>query len=184
MQRSHWKNTPLFPSNSPRRTEVLSSPLFWKFGRRFNPPPLTPPPGRGRGIHYARKKGSNTNSFSKCDQIGRKLGIWSNILQRSVKENFVFRAVQALPMQKNSTRFVAAEVGKIFNKFDLTIIEWFDNSRVVLVIADESGFFSHWCKSQFNLQHLPPSWRRTIALNFDYIMIMIMMALTVSDGIP
>ena len=38
-------------------------------------------------------------------------------------ENFVFRAVQALPMQKNSTRFVAAEVGKIFNKFDLTIME-------------------------------------------------------------
>ena len=35
-------------------------------------------------------------------------------------ENFVFRAVQALPMQKNSTRFVAAEV---FNKFDLTIME-------------------------------------------------------------
>ena len=98
-------------------------------------------------------------------------------------EIFLFRAVQALPMQKNSTRFVAAEVDEIFNRFDLTIIEWFDNSRMVLVMADKSGFFWHWCKSQFNLEHLPPSWKWTIALNFDYIM-MIMMALTVSDGIP
>ena len=31
--------------------------------------------------------------FSKCDQIRRKLRIWSHLLKKSLKENFIFRAV-------------------------------------------------------------------------------------------
>ena len=31
--------------------------------------------------------------FSKCDQIGRKLQIWSYLLKKSLKENFIFCAV-------------------------------------------------------------------------------------------
>ena len=31
--------------------------------------------------------------FSKCDQIRRKLGIWSHLLKKSLMENFIFRAV-------------------------------------------------------------------------------------------
>ena len=33
-----WKKSPLFPSNPPLKIEVLSSPRFWKFGWRLNPP--------------------------------------------------------------------------------------------------------------------------------------------------
>ena len=31
------KGYPLFSSNPPLKVEVLSSPPFWKFGKRFNP---------------------------------------------------------------------------------------------------------------------------------------------------
>ena len=31
--------------------------------------------------------------FSKCDQIPRKLRIWSHLLKKSLLENFIFRAV-------------------------------------------------------------------------------------------
>ena len=31
--------------------------------------------------------------FSKCDQISRKLRIWSHLLKKSLVENFIFCAV-------------------------------------------------------------------------------------------
>ena len=31
--------------------------------------------------------------FTKCDQIGRKLQIWSHLLKKSLIENFIFGAV-------------------------------------------------------------------------------------------
>ena len=33
--------------------------------------------------------------FSKCDQIRRKMQIWSNLLKKSLMENFIFCAVSA-----------------------------------------------------------------------------------------
>ena len=33
------------------------------------------------------------DSFSKCDQIRRKLRIWSHLLKKSLMENFIFCAV-------------------------------------------------------------------------------------------
>ena len=41
------KGHSLFPSNPPLKTEVLSSPPFWKFGRTFNPPSR-----KWEGAHY------------------------------------------------------------------------------------------------------------------------------------
>ena len=38
-------------------------------------------------------KFSIKDSFSKCDQIRRKLRIWSNLLKKSLMENFIFCAV-------------------------------------------------------------------------------------------
>ena len=35
----------------------------------------------------------NTNVFSKCDQIGRKLQIWSHLLETSLMKNFTLCAV-------------------------------------------------------------------------------------------
>ena len=43
------KVIPLFHSNPPLKTEFLSSHPFWKFGRRFKPPP---PLSRKGGAHY------------------------------------------------------------------------------------------------------------------------------------
>ena len=45
-------------------------------------------------IYTAQKmKFSIKNFFSKCDQIRRKLRIWSHLLKESLAENFLFRAV-------------------------------------------------------------------------------------------
>ena len=40
-----------------------------------------------------KMKFSITEIFSKCDQIRRKLRIWSHLLNKSVMENFIFCAV-------------------------------------------------------------------------------------------
>ena len=40
-----------------------------------------------------KKKFSINNFFSKCDQIRRKLRIWSHLLKKSLPENFIFCAV-------------------------------------------------------------------------------------------
>ena len=45
-------------------------------------------------IHTAQKmKFSIKDLFSKCDQIRRKLRIWSHLLKKSLMENFIFCAV-------------------------------------------------------------------------------------------
>ena len=45
-------------------------------------------------IHYIKKmKFSIKYFFSKCDQIRRKLQIWSHLVKKSLMENFIFCAV-------------------------------------------------------------------------------------------
>ena len=46
-----------------------------------------------------KKKFSIKDIFSKCDQIRRKLGIWSHLLKKSLMENFTFCAVGFEPSQ-------------------------------------------------------------------------------------
>ena len=47
-----------------------------------------------RGAFTAQQmKFSTADFFSKCDQIRRKLQIWSHLLKKSVMENFIFCAV-------------------------------------------------------------------------------------------
>ena len=41
-----------------------------------------------------KMKFSSKDFFSKCDQIRRKLQIWSNLLKKSLMENFIFYAVK------------------------------------------------------------------------------------------
>ena len=41
-------------------------------------------------LHCTKKKFSNKAFFSKCDQIQRKLRIWSHLLKLSLMENFFF----------------------------------------------------------------------------------------------
>ena len=40
-----------------------------------------------------KMKFSIKDFFSKCDQIRRKLRIWSHLLKKSLMENFIFCAV-------------------------------------------------------------------------------------------
>ena len=48
----------------------------------------------GEQAHTAQKmKFSIKDLFSKCDQIRRKLRIWSHLLKKSLMENFIFCAV-------------------------------------------------------------------------------------------
>ena len=50
-------------------------------------------------------KFSITGFFSKCDQIRRKLQIWSYLLKKSLIENFIFCAVKHKGhTQKDNTR--------------------------------------------------------------------------------
>ena len=45
-------------------------------------------------LHTAKEmKFSIKDFFSKCDQVRRKLQIWSHLLKKSLKENFIFCAV-------------------------------------------------------------------------------------------
>ena len=43
--------------------------------------------------------------FSKCDQIRKKLGIWSHLQKKSLMENFIFCAVQIAHEEKFSCLF-------------------------------------------------------------------------------
>ena len=50
-----------------------------------------------------KMKFSIKDFFSKCDQIRRKLRIWSHLLKKSLMENFIFCAAN---LQKQSSRDV------------------------------------------------------------------------------
>ena len=43
-----------------------------------------------------KMKFSIKNFFSKCDQIRRKLQIWSHLLKKSLMENFIFCALSKI----------------------------------------------------------------------------------------
>ena len=51
-------------------------------------------------ITVLKMKFSIKNFFSKCDQIRRKLRIWSHLLKKSLTENFVFCAVILINLAK------------------------------------------------------------------------------------
>ena len=50
-----------------------------------------------------KMKFSIKNFFSKCDQIRRKLQIWSHLLKKYLQENFIFCAVIPKSQQKKVT---------------------------------------------------------------------------------
>ena len=50
--------------------------------------------------HCTKIKFSIEDFFSKCDRIGSFLWIWSHLLKRSLKQNFIFCAVYKFPFLK------------------------------------------------------------------------------------
>ena len=52
--------------------------------------------------------------FSKCHQVRRKLRIWSHLLKKSLMENFIFCAVNAVRLES----YKSIKISKhLFNKF-------------------------------------------------------------------
>ena len=60
--------------------------------------------------------------FSKCDQIRRKLWIWLHLLEKSLKENFIFCAVKEIKRGDYQCKF--------YNHIDCT--KWYENKSVML----------------------------------------------------
>ena len=62
-----------------------------------------------KGKMFTKKKFSIEDFFRKCDQIGRKLRIWSYLLKKSLMEIFFFSALSearpGLPRQSNTEDF-------------------------------------------------------------------------------
>ena len=62
-----------------------------------------------KGKMFTKKKFSIEDFFRKCDQIGRKLRIWSYLLKESLMEIFFFSALSkarpGLPQQSNTEDF-------------------------------------------------------------------------------
>ena len=61
----------------------LKNEYLAKGNSKFNPPSVA-----------QKMKFSIKGFFSKCDQIRRKLRIWSHLLKKSLMENFIFCEVQ------------------------------------------------------------------------------------------
>ena len=59
----------------------------------------------GKISHCKKKNFSNKDFFSKCNQIRRKLRIWSHLLKKSLLENFIFCAVVLLAICDTSYCF-------------------------------------------------------------------------------
>ena len=66
-------------------------------------------------MHCLKMKFSIKDFFSKCDQIRKKLQIWSHLLKKSLMENFIFVAV-------------ICTVGTCSNCSDATIIKYPEKS--------------------------------------------------------
>ena len=55
-----------------------------------------------QGTHCTKNEFSIKDFLSKCDQISRKLQIWSHSLKKSLMENFIFCAVTCISQQNFS----------------------------------------------------------------------------------
>ena len=62
--------------------------------------------------------------FSKCDQIHRKLRIWSHLLKKSLMENFIFCAVSFWSVSASLFLFVLL-IEKCMICYELVILRFF-----------------------------------------------------------
>ena len=70
-----------------------------------------------------KMKFSIKDFFSECDQIRRKLRIWSHLLKNYLMESFIFCAV-------TNTRGVIRKPLSIFSKAPFQMFDWF-SSKIV-----------------------------------------------------
>ena len=77
-----------------------------------------------------KMKFSIKDFFSKCDQIHRKLRIWSHLLKKSLMENFVFGAVLALIWKISIECFSCLNIKLSDYKFSCTINRGFSKNLI------------------------------------------------------
>ena len=78
-------------------------------------------------ITTQKTKFSITDLFSKCDQIRWKLWIWSQLLNKSVMENFTFCAVN--PTSNSQTTFAITDTKRNVTFVTLSTQEQLNNSK-------------------------------------------------------
>ena len=71
-------------------SKMVKEKLEYFFGKEY-----------GRRLTARKIKFSIKDFFSKYDQIRRKMRIWSNLLKKSLMENFIFCAVAGRYFLKN-----------------------------------------------------------------------------------
>ena len=88
------KVTSLFPSNPTLKIDVLSSPHFWKLGRRFKPPPHQ----KGEGAHYAYVLCGKKN-FDLNLEAQILLNTWTSLILKleTLHKNLNYSIFTALP---------------------------------------------------------------------------------------
>ena len=80
-----------------------------------------------------KMKFSITDFVSKCDQIRRKLRIWTHILEKSVMENFIFCAVIHSSYLMSSTRGTYVWYFDLASKSHHWSLKSFDNKFTCLI---------------------------------------------------
>ena len=89
------------------------------------------------------------NFFSKCDQIRRKLRIWSHLLKKSLMENFIFCSVKLAPVQVQSLRKLQSKSKTIWLNF-LTPL----NRIFALLLPQNSHILFIYCKIKIGVSFI------------------------------
>ena len=101
-----------------QNTKVSPNFLVWKFRENAK---ITAP----------KMKFSIKDFFSKCDQIRRKMRIWSHLLKKSLMENFIFCAMNSRESLVVLRMFLqnshCSKLGEVFVYCAVNAIEQADN---------------------------------------------------------
>ena len=107
-----------------------------------------------------KMKFSIKNFFSKYDQTWRKLRIWSQLLKKSFRENFIFGAAHVTAL-KSFTKgipydFSCSAVQDVINKRQRLVSMWFMPRIHQMNVTSQTGI-----QKSANKQKLPPNTIRT-----------------------
>ena len=98
--------------------------------------------------------------FSKCDQIRRKLRVWSHLLKKSLMENFIFCSViiqfksifYFLPKVSSILQKLLENSAKHLNKVDLSLswFHWLELKICLKLLKERKAKWTH-CLSFISL---------------------------------
>ena len=92
-----------------------------------------------------RMKFSIKDFFSKCDQNRRKLWIWSNLLKKSLMENFIFCTVSVFPTGINLFKINIRNTRTIYEICLKLTIKRAERLLVALLLTLKKFYKPFWC---------------------------------------